>query len=189
MTVDRRDFLRLGLQGSAAVVASTFLIGCGRRPEAFARSRIIVPPAEQSGPLPQQQGLRYVVQAGDTLSAISRRGKISVQTIIQYNQLTSHVIHPGDVLILPHVRHLGTDPLEQAKQSRQAGQSNHSGPNPRHRYRAIIQAPIAWSVVANGLRQTCALTNEKWDASIASPFTTQAITVDFTAKAIVKLSG
>ena len=56
-----------------------------------------------------------MVKAGDTLSSISRRGRLSVGAIIDANQLSSNVIKPGQVLKLPHVRSLGVDPLRQSK--------------------------------------------------------------------------
>lgn len=43
----------------------------------------------------------YVVQRGDTLSAIARRYNISVQTLMSYNGLTSTTIYVGQRLAIP----------------------------------------------------------------------------------------
>lgn len=62
------------------------------------------------------KGYRHVVKKGDTLSAISRRSGISVSTIIQVNRLPSHIIRPGDIIVLPGINSLGTDPLARQEQ-------------------------------------------------------------------------
>ena len=43
----------------------------------------------------------YVVQRGDTLSAIARRYNISVQTLMSYNRLNSTTIYVGQQLAIP----------------------------------------------------------------------------------------
>ncbi len=48
----------------------------------------------------------YVVQRGDTLSAIARRYNISVQTLMSYNGLTNTTIYVGQQLLIPG----GNDP-------------------------------------------------------------------------------
>lgn len=45
--------------------------------------------------------LQYIVKAGDTLSHIARSYGVSVQELIEANQLTSTVIYPGQKLVIP----------------------------------------------------------------------------------------
>lgn len=61
---------------------------------------------------PHIQGYQHIVQAGDTLSAISRRSGISVNTIIRVNNLQTHIIKPGQVIVLPGISGLQSDPLQ-----------------------------------------------------------------------------
>lgn len=56
-----------------------------------------------------------VVQTGDTLGAIAQRYAISVDDLMEFNQLNSTSIHPGDLLKIPFVAAMGgiaeSDPL------------------------------------------------------------------------------
>ena len=61
---------------------------------------------------PRLEGYQHIVQAGDTLSALSRRSGISVNSIIQVNNLQSHIIKPGQVIVLPGISNLQVDPLQ-----------------------------------------------------------------------------
>ena len=60
-------------------------------------------------------GYQYTVQKGDTLSAISRRSGISVDSIIRVNRLETHIIKPGQVVVLPGVNRLHNDPLKRVE--------------------------------------------------------------------------
>lgn len=46
-------------------------------------------------------GLEYKVNKGDTLSAIAAKHKIATGTIIEFNNLTTDIIHAGDSIFLP----------------------------------------------------------------------------------------
>jgi murein DD-endopeptidase MepM/ murein hydrolase activator NlpD len=56
-----------------------------------------------------------VVQTGDTLGAIAQRYAISVDDLMEFNQLSSTSIHPGDLLKVPFVAAMGgiaeSDPI------------------------------------------------------------------------------
>jgi len=55
-----------------------------------------------AGPCPPPPGwVSYTVQAGDTLSALSRRHNTTVQAIIEANCLTSFMIYAGQTIYLP----------------------------------------------------------------------------------------
>ena len=60
----------------------------------------------------QQLGLRYTVQAGDTLSKLSRRSGLSIQDIVRSNRLRSNVLTIGQTLEFPGVRALKPDPAD-----------------------------------------------------------------------------
>ena len=64
-----------------------------------------VPPATPptGGPIViPPQPITYVVQAGDTLSAIAARFNVTVAALAQYNNITNNrAIFPGDVLVIP----------------------------------------------------------------------------------------
>ncbi|MBX3003518.1 MAG: peptidoglycan DD-metalloendopeptidase family protein [Anaerolineales bacterium] len=50
----------------------------------------------------EEDGVRYIVQAGDTLSSISLRFDVSIQDIISASKLTNpNALNVGDVLIIP----------------------------------------------------------------------------------------
>ncbi|NRA36820.1 MAG: N-acetylmuramoyl-L-alanine amidase, partial [Planctomycetes bacterium] len=76
--------------------------------------------ATSSQLLPQrrQRSYRYVVQKGDTLSALSRRSGLSINVIISHNRLRSHAIYPGNTLYFPGVSSLGKDPLKNKTDSK-----------------------------------------------------------------------
>ena len=48
-----------------------------------------------------------VVQTGDTLGAIAQRYAINVDDLMEFNQLSSTSIHPGDLLKVPYVAAMG----------------------------------------------------------------------------------
>ena len=55
--------------------------------------------------LPEVSGLswlRYQVRSGDNLSVIADRMGVRVRDIVEANQLTSNLIHPGDDLLIPN---------------------------------------------------------------------------------------
>jgi lysozyme len=65
-----------------------------------------VPPAPPAtgGPIvnPPQTTITYVVQQGDTLSAIAQRFNVTVASLAQYNNITNNrAIFAGDVLVIP----------------------------------------------------------------------------------------
>ena len=60
---------------------------------------------------PPRGGLWYRVEAGDTLSSISRRSKVSLKHITEANNLRSSTIKPGQRLFLPGAVAIGSDPL------------------------------------------------------------------------------
>jgi N-acetylmuramoyl-L-alanine amidase len=43
----------------------------------------------------------YTVKEGDTLSGISRKCNVSLGQLIRFNKLTSTLIHPGEILVIP----------------------------------------------------------------------------------------
>ena len=109
------------------------LTGCGRRRDNGYRS---APPAsapKTTAPVPSlakavqpRQYLPYYVQSGDTLSSISRRSNVSVANIVSYNHLKSHVIKPGQRLLLPGVSRIGADPLAPALERNELAQARKS---------------------------------------------------------------
>jgi LysM repeat protein len=50
---------------------------------------------------PSARQIEYVVESGDALSSIARRLDSTPRIIMQWNDLDSTVIHPGDKLIVP----------------------------------------------------------------------------------------
>jgi LysM repeat protein len=54
--------------------------------------------------LPNQNGLLYTVQRGDSLSAIARAYSVTAGAIADVNSLESATIHPGQELFIPGVR-------------------------------------------------------------------------------------
>ncbi|MGH2462907.1 MAG: LysM peptidoglycan-binding domain-containing protein, partial [Candidatus Limnocylindria bacterium] len=52
-------------------------------------------------PTPAPTPVTYIVQSGDTLNAIAARFGTTAQAIMDANGLTSDLIHPGQVLIIP----------------------------------------------------------------------------------------
>lgn len=63
------------------------------------------PPAETPPPPPQAPGtndLLYTIEQGDTLYSISRQFGVSVDTLIEVNNISNpDVIHVGDTLVIP----------------------------------------------------------------------------------------
>jgi LysM repeat protein len=57
--------------------------------------------AAASAALPQAESAAYVVQKGDSLSRIAARFGVTVDDLITANNLTTTVIQPGQVLIIP----------------------------------------------------------------------------------------
>jgi len=60
-------------------------------------------PVAQAAPMVRHREAQsvYIVQRGDTLSAIGRRYNISVQTLMSYNNLTATTIYVGQQLLIP----------------------------------------------------------------------------------------
>lgn len=52
-------------------------------------------------PAPAATPVTYIVQAGDTLNSIAARFGTTAQAIMAANGLTSDLIHPGQVLVIP----------------------------------------------------------------------------------------
>lgn len=65
----------------------------------------------QSGAARGVPGIRYRVQAGDTLSKLSRRSGLGIGEIINANRLRTNQLTIGQELVFPGVRALGPDPL------------------------------------------------------------------------------
>lgn len=57
-----------------------------------------------------RQGIWYQVQAGDSLSSLSRRTRLPIETIVEANDLTSRTLLPGRRLWLPGITMVGPDP-------------------------------------------------------------------------------
>ena len=96
------------------------LTGCGRRQD-VSRNTLRPSSAKIATSTPSiitstqpRIALPYYVQSGDTLSSISRRSKVTVSNIVSYNRLNSHLIKPGQRLLLPGVSRIGADPLAPA---------------------------------------------------------------------------
>ena len=91
---------RLIIAGSAGLL----LGGCSRRGD---QTR-----APTSAPVnPRPGGLWYEVAEGDTLSAIARRSGITVQAIVDGNNLDRNLLVPETRLWLPGATSIGPDPL------------------------------------------------------------------------------
>ena len=99
----RRQLLMLG-----AALAFT---GCVRRQSGSSSSSTYVPPTAASQAANAPRGVWYTVEAGDTLSSISRRSQASLRQITEANKLRSTVIKPGQRLFIPGVSKMGVDPL------------------------------------------------------------------------------
>jgi LysM repeat protein len=69
----------------------------------FPGQRLVLPgvKAPTTAPKPRAKPVVHVVVAGDTLSEIAHRYKITVASIMKANRLTSTVIRPGQKLVLP----------------------------------------------------------------------------------------
>jgi LysM repeat protein len=108
----RRQLLMLG----AALAVS----GCvPRRSGASAGTAYQAPPPTTAS-TKAPRGIWYRVEAGDTLSSISRRSKASLKTITQANNLHSSTIKPGQRLFIPGVSRMGADPLAGILEKRNA---------------------------------------------------------------------
>lgn len=64
---------------------------------------IVVTPGSGGGQQPPDGGgtISYTVVAGDTLYSIAARFNTTVNDIMAVNGLTSHIIYPGQVLLIP----------------------------------------------------------------------------------------
>ena len=72
----------------------------------FPGQRLVLPGVKapvKAAPAPKARRVVHVVVAGDTLSGIAHRYKITVAAIVKANRLTSTVIRPGQKLVLPGV--------------------------------------------------------------------------------------
>lgn len=91
--------------------AGLCLFGCAPR---RGGSPAVAAPPPSAAPVsaqPAGEGIWYVVESGDTLSSIGRRGGVTVDAITRANRLRSATITPGQRLYLPGTQHLGRDPL------------------------------------------------------------------------------
>jgi len=71
------------------------------RPSASPTAAPTPTPTPAPTPIPAATPVTYIVQSGDTLNAIAARYGTTAQAIMDANGLTSDVIHPGQVLIIP----------------------------------------------------------------------------------------
>jgi LysM repeat protein len=71
------------------------------RPSAEATPLPTPSPTPGPPPTPAPTPVTYIVQEGDTLNAIAAQFGTTAQAIMDANGLTSDVIHPGQVLIIP----------------------------------------------------------------------------------------
>jgi N-acetylmuramoyl-L-alanine amidase len=92
---------RLIITGSAGLLLTA---GCGREHQT-SRSSTAAPTNPRPG------GIWYEVVEGDTLSSIARRSGVSVQAIVEGNNLTSNVLVPQTRLWLNGATGIGADPL------------------------------------------------------------------------------
>lgn len=88
--------------------ASLALAACSRRGSAPPSIGAAPPPAAAPA---APRGFWYTVENGDTLSAIGRKAKTDVASIVKANKLKSSLIKPGQKLWLPGVSSVGADPL------------------------------------------------------------------------------
>ncbi|TVR45713.1 MAG: LysM peptidoglycan-binding domain-containing protein [Planctomycetota bacterium] len=86
-------------------VAGLMVAGCA--PRRGGTAPVVAAPVAPAA----AQGLWYMVEAGDTLSSISRRSGVTVDSITRANNLRSALITPGQQLFLPGTHHLGNDPM------------------------------------------------------------------------------
>jgi LysM domain len=72
-------------------------------PQASAGATAVPTPGPTPGPTPAPAPtpVTYIVQQGDTLNVIAAQFGTTAQAIMDANGLTSDVIHPGQVLIIP----------------------------------------------------------------------------------------
>ncbi|MGH2489804.1 MAG: LysM peptidoglycan-binding domain-containing protein, partial [Candidatus Limnocylindria bacterium] len=71
------------------------------RPSVAATAAPTLSPTLAPTPAPAPTPVTYIVQQGDTLNVIAARYGTTAQAIMDANGLTSDVIHPGQVLIIP----------------------------------------------------------------------------------------
>ncbi|NJN53665.1 MAG: LysM peptidoglycan-binding domain-containing protein [Anaerolineae bacterium] len=67
---------------------------------------VVTPPSSGGGVPPSGGGsapgtVQYTVVSGDTLYSIAARFGTTVNDIMAVNGLTSHIIYPGQVLLIP----------------------------------------------------------------------------------------
>lgn len=60
----------------------------------------------------QTDWTKYKIQSGDTLISIAKKFQVSVIALRRMNQLKSHMIHPGAILLVPNQDKRPTSPLE-----------------------------------------------------------------------------
>jgi LysM repeat protein len=70
-------------------------------PRPSAEATPVPTPSPGPTPTPAPTPVTYIVQEGDTLNAIAAQYGTTAQAIMDANGLTSDVIHPGQVLIIP----------------------------------------------------------------------------------------
>lgn len=96
----------IGRRRLLALAVASLAAGCARSPAPPVGPRPTFRPNRSPA-----RGLWYRVEAGDTLSAIARRGALAVAQIVTANNLRTTVIKPGQRLWLPGATRLGVDPL------------------------------------------------------------------------------
>jgi LysM repeat protein len=104
------DLSRRGFLVGGAVL---FITGCGRtaRSSASAADRSAIPPYAGSLRTATAAGLWYRVEAGDTLTSISRRSGVDIADISRANGLTTPQLQPGIQLWLPGSAGITAEPV------------------------------------------------------------------------------
>ncbi|MDX1686622.1 MAG: LysM peptidoglycan-binding domain-containing protein [Candidatus Promineifilaceae bacterium] len=93
----------LGWDGSAGEEEAAPTVAPTETPAAVEESATPVPPTPTSTPVPPTATPRiHVVQPGDNLTEIGERYGVSVDAILEANQMTNpHRIFPGQRLVIP----------------------------------------------------------------------------------------
>lgn len=135
------------LLGGAALLTTACT---GRRDEIQPPRSILYTdePARALGGTSAPASLRYVVQPGDTLAGIARRCGVPMSGIISANRLDSHLISPGQVLVVPGASAVGADPLAERLARRDL--LNQAAPEPSRPGTFAIVPRARWAQAAIG---------------------------------------